>query len=132
MQLSDFSIGICKLFLIVLITSFFLDHQEVNTPICYIVSVKVQFFCAAIGQKRITFRSAKRGLHSIVLATRQSGHNKTFIDGSTRESISTQSPVPLGRGTKGSSIIHCLPHKSWRSGVSAHVQNFSTWGRWNL
>ena len=36
----------------------------------------------------------------------------------------TQNPVPLGRGTKGSGIIHCLPHNSWRSGASAHVQNF--------
>ena len=44
----------------------------------------------------------------------------------------TQSPVPLGRGTKGSGIIHCLPHKSWRSGVSAHVQNFSAWRTWNV
>ena len=76
----------------VLIKSFFFDYQEVNTPICYIVNVKVQFFCTAIGLKRITCRSTKRGLHSIALATRQSGHNKTFIDGSTRESISYPEP----------------------------------------
>lgn len=45
---------------------------------CYIVGVKVQFFCIAIGQKRITRRSAKRRVYSNALATRQPVHNKTF------------------------------------------------------
>ena len=39
----------------------------------------------------------------------------------------TLNPVPRARnplapGTKGSGIIHCFVHKSWRSGITAHVQ----------
>ena len=41
--------------------------------ICYIVSVKVQFFCLPIGQNRITCRSTKRHV-------RQPVRNQTFID----------------------------------------------------
>ena len=40
---------------------------------CYIVSVKVQFFCLPIGQNRITCRSTKRHV-------RQPVRNQTFID----------------------------------------------------
>ena len=29
---------------------------------------------------------------------------------------------PLARVTKGSGIIHCFVHKSWRSGITAHVE----------
>ena len=36
----------------------------INNLSCYILSVKVQFFCIAIGQKRITCWSAKRRVHS--------------------------------------------------------------------
>ena len=35
-------------------------HISSKKMICYIASVKVQFFCLLIGQKRITCRSAKR------------------------------------------------------------------------
>jgi hypothetical protein len=35
----------------------------INIIYCYIVSVKVQFFCFPIGQKRIMCRSAKRYVH---------------------------------------------------------------------
>ena len=33
---------------------------------CYIVSVKVQFFCLPIGQNRITSRSKKRHVHCML------------------------------------------------------------------
>ena len=52
---------------------------------CYIVSVKVQFFCIAIGQKRIACWSAKRRVHSIALETRRPVHNNTYINRSTTE-----------------------------------------------
>jgi hypothetical protein len=35
-------------------------------PYCYIVSVKVQFFCLPIGQNRITCRSTKRRVHCVL------------------------------------------------------------------
>ena len=41
---------------------------------CYIVSVKVQFFCLPIGQNRVTCRSTKRHV-------RQPVRNETFIAG---------------------------------------------------
>jgi hypothetical protein len=41
--------------------------------ICYIVSVKVQFFCLPIGQNRVTCRSTKRHVQQPV-------RNQTFID----------------------------------------------------
>jgi hypothetical protein len=41
--------------------------------VCYIVSVKVQFFCLLIGQNRVTCRYTKRHV-------RQPVRNETFID----------------------------------------------------
>ena len=48
-------------------------NHAVNNISCYIVSVKVQFFCLPIGQNRITCRSTKRHV-------RQPVCNQTFID----------------------------------------------------
>ena len=53
--------------------------------IIYIVSVKVQFFCFPIGQKRITCRFAKCRVYCSALAMRELAHNRTFIDRSTIE-----------------------------------------------
>jgi hypothetical protein len=39
------------------------DEREYKTA-CYIVSIKVQFFCSSIGQNRITFWSTERHVHS--------------------------------------------------------------------
>ena len=67
------------------------EHEKLNNklpgenPMKLLYSVKVQFFCIAIGQKRITSRTAQRCVHSIALATRQPVNNKTFIDRSTTE-----------------------------------------------
>jgi hypothetical protein len=45
------------------------------------VSVKVQFFCLPIGQKRITCRSRKRHVHCVLCrGGNQPVHNETFID----------------------------------------------------
>jgi hypothetical protein len=44
-----------------------------NKKCCYIVSVKVQFFCLPIGQNRVTCRSTKRHVRQLV-------RNQTFID----------------------------------------------------
>jgi hypothetical protein len=62
-------------------------HKRKDTVynIIYIVSVKVQFFCFPIGQKRITCRFAKCRVYCSALATRQLVHNRTFIDRSTIE-----------------------------------------------
>ena len=38
----------------------FSSVTKASKRLCYIASVKVQFFCLLIGQKRITCRSAKR------------------------------------------------------------------------
>ena len=54
---------------------------ELYDMYCYIVSVKVQFFCIAIGQKRITCRSAKHRVHSIALATSQPVITKHLLIG---------------------------------------------------
>ena len=46
---------------------------QYNKLYCYIVSVKVQFFCLPIGQNRVTCRSTERHV-------RQPVRNQTFID----------------------------------------------------
>jgi hypothetical protein len=54
---------------------YFPFHYKIPLHIlyCYIVSVKVQFFCLPIGQNRVTCRSTKRHV-------RQPVRNQTFID----------------------------------------------------
>ena len=56
-------------------------HAIIIAPIvlfnnCYIVSVKVQFFCLPIGQNRVTCRSTKRHVRQPVRNFR----NETFTD----------------------------------------------------
>jgi hypothetical protein len=67
----------------------------VYNQICYIVSVKVQFFCLPIGQNRVTCRSTKRHV-------RQPVRNETFIDRSIIKWVQTHACQPW------SSKVHFL------------------------
>jgi hypothetical protein len=42
------------------------ESSKSEKVFCYIVSVKVQFFCLPIGQNRITCRSTKRHVHCVL------------------------------------------------------------------
>jgi hypothetical protein len=76
--------------------------RQTNIWLCFLVSVKVQFFCLPIGQNRITCRCTKRHVHCVLCRGGNRSTMKHLLTGQWYNGLSALARQPW------SSKVHLL------------------------